>query len=795
MRSPLILLSLLSCSLAAGRPDGIEAFRTAAMIRLDGRLDEEAWTKAPVAKGFTSQWPNFGAPATLPTEVKVLYDDRFLYVGARMQHPGDREGVVRRLHRRDQDSVSDWFGVVVDSLRDRQTAWSFMVNAGGIQRDVLHYADTNQDSSWDGVWESAVQVDEDGWTAELKIPLALMRIRKGDGPQTWGINFFRSDQGRFRERSAWSVAPRGTSGYVSLFPELRGIEGVMPQPRREWLPYLSLQKKVATAQPYDDLGFKPRVGLDLHMSVNTSAQFDATLRPDFGQVEVDEAVINLGTVETFFPEKRPFFLEGMELFQFPEAQLFYSRRIGKGLNAPSPRTGETLVDAPQAAEIQAAGKYTAKLSSGLNLAFLGANVASARVELDTPSGHIWRELAPMTNVGVARLQQRLDTRGSYVGGFATWMHQAGGRTATVTAADAVWKEPEQGFSGTLTAAHSETGTRGNQIEGHREYLRLDKAWRGGWSASLSSSNASRSYDPNDLGYLSRADQRTTAFSVSRMHDASWAIFRNWNWSLSHSQAWDTTGRRISRGVSGNLMTDTPWFWAIWTSAGVSLPAHEDRELRTFNAPVKSYLLTRRVPWINLGFDTAGNRPLYVRVSLNREWQEGGPSMDLSLTQNIKLGDATELQLSTASTHDEGERKFITSQAGVPITGLRHYSLFNQTVRISHAFGPRFTLQAFSQWLAGNWSYRDPKAYVDDDHLAPAQAPGKLAASTRLWNVNLIARWEFRPGSAAFVVYSHGANTDALINTRGTLSPRLDLPMVSALPSDDTVQVKVSWLFR
>ncbi len=312
---------------------------------------------------------------------------------------------------------------------------------------------------------------------------------------------------------------------------------------------------------------------------------------------------------------------------------------------------------------------------------------------------------------------------------------------------------------------------------------------------MSGGEASRTFNPNDLGYLTRADERRWGLGFGRTFDATWSIFRNWKWSASTGETMDQAGKRIGRNLGFSLNTDTLWSWAIWLNGGASLPVYDDRELRTFSDPVKKYLRTTRVPYLNFGWDTAGNQPWYVRIDLRQEWQEGGNSYDLKLSQTIKLGHATELQLESSSTRDAGERKYFTNQDGVPLVALRKLGQFNQTFRISHAFTPQLTLQAFSQWLVGNWNYRDFKAYASDDLLRPVAPKGSTSASGRYWNVNLIGRWEFKPGSTCFLVYTHGVNTDQLVNTHGTVSPRRDLPILSSLPSDDVLQVKFSYLFR
>ena len=797
--------------LGFGAQDGtqsLRAVRTRQAIRMDGRLSEAAWAEAPSATGFTVNWPEFGKNAALPTLVKVLYDDGYLYVGARMEHPKGRAKVIRRLHRRDQDSSSDWFTVFVDSLLDRRTAWSFSVNAAGVQRDSLHVGeDMYGDSSWDGVWESSISVDHDGWTAKLKIPLSLLRIRPGGREQTWGINFSRADQGPARETSYWELPSRGENAFVSRFPLLTGIEGIRPRARQEWIPFLSTQRKFETARSYDDRAWTHRAGLDAHLGLSTNSQLDLSIRPDFGQVEVDQAVLNLGTYETYLPEKRPFFLEGMEIFQVAGNSLLYSRRIGRGLGDPDLLAGERIVERPQVAEINGAAKYTVKLARGLNVGVLGASVAQAKATLAEGSGPEYsREIYPVTNFGVLRVQQMLGESGSYVGGFGSFMRQArvDGRGAQVQALDAMYKTPDKSTITEFTLARSVAGVRGEEIEGWRGRLRVNRRWHSGWAVDFQTVNASRNFDPNDVGYLARADEQRAAMSVSRRWDKTYGIFRNVEANVSGSVSRDQAGKFTQGYVGASFRTDFTNFIATWLNAGVDLPGNDDRELRTYSDPVKKYLRTERHPWAGVGMDTPGNRPWYLRLTVDRGWYEGGPSTWMGLYQSIKLNSALEVQLNTSLARIDGERKYLAPpdtvpDETVPMVGMRRMGQLDQTLRVSYAFSPVFSVQVFGQWLDANYTYREVSHYVDDRTFAPGFPGGVTNATTafsdRLWNANLITRWEFRPGSAFYLVYTHGVATDALINDRASIRPRADLALLRHLPSDDAVQMKISWLFR
>jgi hypothetical protein len=776
---------------------------------VDGHLNEPAWALAIPASDFTQEWPLRGQPAHQRTEVRVLYDDHFLYVGARMLHDSQLDGgpatIVRRLHRRDQESQSDWFSVALDSNRDRRTALVFEVNAAGVQKDQVIYNDSTFDASWDGVWESAVSSDESGWTAELKIPLSLLRFKPGDGVQIWGINFGRADQGVVRESSRWMVVPRGDSGFVSRFPDLTGMEGLKPQPRREFLPYLSTARKFETTRGYDDRRWETRAGLDARWDLDSNAQVDLSIRPDFGQVEVDQSVLNLSTVETFFPEKRPFFLEGMDIFRVAGPDLFYSRRIGRGLSDPDLNAGEILQDRTNATEISGAAKFTARYANGTNVGLLGASVEPARITIQNASGdRSRREISPLTNFGVLRVQQLVDDRGSYLGGFASGMQQAGveGRVAQVQAVDGVYKTLDRSGLLEATFSRSQAGPKEAEEQGWRGRLRAHKDWREGWSVEVQAINSGRDYNPNDLGYLGRADEQRLYAEVYRRWDRSWGIFRNGELGFNHTAARDQAGHTFLRNFNTWAKTDFTNFVSLWGGGGVDVAVEDDRELRTYTDPLKKYLARPSLPYANLGIDTPGNRPWYLRFNTSRSWQEGGPTTDATLFQILKPTSALELQLSTTVTRAEGELKWLETTVNTPILGLRRLSQLNQTLRVAYAFTPDLTVQVFSQWLSANWNFRDLEHYVSDQMRVPGlpqdQPPGttpQVAFSYRTWNLNLITRWAFRPGSTFFLVYTHGASTESLVNDRATLSPRPDLAILRHLPSDDVLQAKISWLFH
>ncbi len=584
---------------------------------------------------------------------------------------------------------------------------------------------------------------------------------------------------------------------MSRFPHLEGLEGLAPTPRREWIPYVSLQRKFETAQPYDDRAWEARAGLDAHLGLGSEAQLDLTLRPDFGQVEVDQAVLNLGTVETFFPEKRPFFLEGMDIFKVPGPTLFYSRRLGRGLEGPGPE--QRVRDWPKAAEIAAAAKFTAKYPGGLALGVLGAGLEAARAAVEEAPGapsHI--EIAPYTSAAVARATQALDGRGGYVGVFGSFLRQAGptGRSAAVGALDGAWKSRDSSTRLEGILAASEAGPKGSPERGSFLKVHGVTAWGGGWNLDANAFTVSKRFNPNDLGYLDRPDRDGFTFDLDRRWDLQRGAFRNPFLRLTYCEFRDRAGRPYLKYWESWGKTESTAEWSAFLGGGVSAETWDDRELRTFQAPVKKYLRVPRNGWLFWGVETPPNTPWSLSFQWNQAWQEGGPKQELSLGQILRPNPRLELRLDAAYTHSQGAWSWLETQGATPIVGRRRLSQLDLNLRAAYAFSPTLTLQAYSQWLAGSWCFRDLHRYVDDDTLAPgATAQGPTTAGDRLWKGNLITRWEFRPGSTLFLVYTHGVWSGEASSTRGGLSPVRDLAWLRHLPSDDAVQVKLSWLFR
>ncbi len=776
----------------------LQAMRAIETVSIDGRLDEEVWKSAPAASAFLQEAPTFGAAPAAGTDVRVAYDDQSLYIGVRL-HRAPQAEVTALVHRRDQNSYSDWFSVAVDSMYDRRTALMFSVNAAGVQRDLQMHSDTAADASWDAVWRSAVTVDADGWTAELALPLSLFRINKGAGAQTWGINFTRRDQTPY-ELSRWHVVARGENAFVSRFPDLVGLEGLEPHRRREFIPYLSSVEKMRTAQSFDDRGNTTKLGLDAHLGLGSKTLLDITANPDYGQAEADETVLNLSTIETFFPEKRPFFLDGMEIFRVSGPQLFYSRRIGAGLGSPQLQRGETLLGRPLASDILGAAKLTSKLDHGVNIGVLAAVTDEEQALIGTEDGGtLLRTVGNRTFYGIARGLKQVGKSGSYLGAFTSVVNEgsAGGRQSMVGAVDGMFKSQDRTLQVDFVGAFSRAGWKSSELaDGSYGRLAAIKRWSNNGYLAGSVTNVGRGFDLSDAGYLERPDYRELRTEGGRNWDSSWKMFRNWGFYASATHSTDQAGHAFRRNVDGRFSTELKNAWKVYVGGGLDLAREDDRELRTFWSTEKKYLHREAVPYITTGFATSGSGRYFVSVDLNRASEEGGAAYGMSVNQTFRPTSRIEFGLSTWVGRRAGSLRWLETRGdGTPIVGYQRLSELSQIVRASYAFTPRLTLQAFTQLFTANWSYRDLHAWSGGALAAQTvEAQGQKAFSSRAWTVNVIGRWEFMPGSALYAIYTKGTRNGELANRSGALSPVNDLPMLFGQPADDSLQIKISWMF-
>jgi hypothetical protein len=431
-----LLMLLLPLSGAGNDPQPpprleVQAVRLKEQVTIDGIPGETAWRDVAPFTTFTQRDPAEGGVPGMRTEVRVAYDDQALYVAARMYDPSP-DSIVVRLGRRDVLQNADLFQLYLDPYHDGRSGFYFGLDPAGTLYDGILYNDDWTDDSWDGVWEGRVRKDADGWSAEMRIPFSQLRFHEQDG-QVWGINF-RRDISR-RNETDWVVfTPKNGSGFVSRFANLMGITSIHPPRDIEILPYITTRAEYlqhAAGDPFrTGSRYVPRVGADFKFGLSSNLTLDATAYPDFGQVEVDPAVVNLSDVETYFNEKRPFFIEGASTFRFgrggavnywgfnwAEPEFFYTRRIGRAPQGSLPSAD--YVDVPTGTDILGAAKLTGKLGDSWNVGAVQAVTGREYASLQTSGVKSSLEVEPMTYYGVARAQKEFEGGKAALGFIST----------------------------------------------------------------------------------------------------------------------------------------------------------------------------------------------------------------------------------------------------------------------------------------------------------------------------------------------------------------------------------------
>ncbi len=844
-------------------------------IVVDGKLDEEAWQSAVPASGFLQSDPDEGRPATEQTEVRVLYDDRAVYVGLRLfdDHPDE---ITRRLARRDTVPDADWVMVYLDPHHDHLTGFEFGISAAGEQYDAVIYNDTSDDSSWDGVWESAVSVDEKGWCVELRIPLSQLRYQAG-AHQTWGINIQRFVR-RKNEYSWLVMVPKKENGLASRMAHLVDLDGIPEARHLELLPYaVSRGEFIAPPFPGDPFNDGSRAfagaGVDLKWGVSSNLTLDATINPDFGQVEVDPAVVNLTAFETFYDEKRPFFIEGSQIFgQFgrggansfwgfnnSEPTIFYSRRIGR---APQGEASAAFVDRPGSTTILGAGKLTGKTSGGWSIGVLDAVTASESARLSDGTREWRQDVEPATNYLVARVKRDLP-RGGF--GFLVTDVERDLRTpvlgdllvnrATVAGADGyVFLDAARTWvvTGGMAASQVSGSTEAImrlQLAPQRYYQRPDapevsldpsatslSGWygrvnvnrnAGSWVVNAALWGVSPGFESNDLGYHTQGDaagghgvfgwRKLNPDRLTRSRSLYVAKFWTWNFNRElQSDGWYLSGSATLRN-----------YWSVNVSAASHRGAFD--QALTRGGPAM------RVPSggsASAGLGTDSRKPVALSLGGAYAWNAaGGRGSDVSVSLTFKP--SSELLLSTGPevTRTDAIAQYVErvdDPTAVTTYGSRYvFSNLHQTevsmvTRLDLVLTPTVSFQLYVQPLISVGQYRNlkelarPRSFdflvygtgastiipvpgeraflVDPDGSLGPAAPFRLddpSFNFKSLRANAIFRWQFRPGSTLFVVWTQ-QRQDASRPGEFQLGP--DLRAMFDTRPDDVVLVKISYWF-
>ena len=811
------------------------ATRAAQPPVIDGRDDDAVWREAQPITGFQEWRPSEGGPPKLPTEAKIAYDAANMYVFVRAFDPHP-DSIITVRARRDYFTPSDMIWLFLDSYHDRRTGYEFGVNPSGVKLDAQIYNDGNEDFAWDAVWDVATRVDSLGWTAEFRIPLSQLRY----GPQkhhTFGLIIDR-DLYRYSQRVSWPLLRQSKAGFVSQFGDVDGFDDLEAPRRLEAAPYV-VTKNVSQFTP-TGIGRTQDVALggDLKYRVASNLTLDATVNPDFGQVEADPGVLNLTAFETFFKEQRPFFVQGAGIFRYDVnctavndcstgEGLVYSRRIGR-----APELAGTYKDttSPAFTRILGAAKLTGRLPGGMTIGALDAVTQHVAGVGDTT-------IEPTTNYGVVRLRQDLRSGESSIGAIVTAVNRDNDsfttqhlrHSAYVGGMDFRHRFPGGRYeiSGSLDlsrVAGSDSAIALTQRDAAHYYQRPDALRYDPTRTSLSGDDESlqfgkvggahvlfqtgyerrsAGFEINDMGYLQRADQQVWSTWVGFFDRKRRALTQRFQWNFNWWQYWTTAGLPEERAFNTNTHTTFNNTWSFHTGFTLGQLGETYCYSCARGGPAvrqDPYL----APWAGVIGD---DRKAIVPYFWVNYWRgDGGRSRSLNLSPELDFKVASRVTASIAPNYTR------TSNAVQPLGPVRDTTYvfahleqkqLGVTMRFTYPFTASATLQVYAQPFVSKGTYsnvqqlshtpraRDFASRYETDPVA-ADNPGGF--NYKQFRSNVVFRWEYRPGSTLFVVWSQGRHAST-----GVAGPRSlggDLADLFTLVPDNSFLVKLSyWINR
>jgi hypothetical protein len=827
---------------------------TGAPPKIDGRLDDACWSEGEWTGDFTQREPHEGRPGSQPTQLKILYDDRYLYVAMRAY---DSElATLPRLRGQRDEFTGDIVGVNFDSYFDKRTGFEFDLTSGGSKIDLILKNDS-WDTSWNAVWDGKVGTEANAWVAEFRIPFSQLRYGK-QPEQIWGLHSWRW-LNRLQEESDWQLLPMDSPGLVYSFGELHGIRDLPPSRRIELLPYV-LGKYATSAKeagnPYRqgaETDFA--AGLDAKVGLASNFTMDLTVNPDFGQVEADPSLVNLTTYETFFEEKRPFFLEGKNIFEYGinDDLLFYSRRIGHAPAFYPPTSGFEKV--PTATRILSAAKLTGKTPEGLSVGVI-ESVTDREVARITENGVERRQtVEPLTNYAVARIQQDIDkgrtvvggivsatrrnlagdtaeffTRNAYTGGLDV-LHYWSDRTyyldfravgsrmeGSPAAMEALQENSVHNYQ-RPDATHLGVDPEARRLEGTGGQLKVGKSSNGNWRYYGSVDWRSPGLELNDLGYLMTADQIRQSAQLQYVDTKVGGFHRRYDVELTQTNTFDFGGDPLQHKMqlTSNLMTVGNW--NFWGEADYYSDLLDTRVLRGGPA-----LLTPGYANLWVGGQTDGSKKQIFRLEIGRTASFDGHSRYTAIVPRFsaRLLDFINFDARISYTRDVEDFQYAATATAAGanryVMGRMDQQTLSTTLRLDVNLTPELSLTYYGSpfvstgRFAGFKLVTDPRAAKYEDRFRRLDAVAVRDATSNTYQVsdpdgsfafanpdfswrelksNLVLRWEYKAGSTVYVVWTQNrANADFF----GDFSAGSEYRRLFKAHPDNTFLIKFSYWF-
>ena len=735
-------------------------------ISIDGRMDEAAWQSAKPVTDFRQLDPNEGQPASEKTDARILIDDDAVYVGIRLydSHP---DLIQSQLARRDENIDGDLVEVTFDSYHDHLSAVIFRLSAGGAKRDATVSTNGNQDNTWDAVWDGATTIDSLGWTAEFRIPLSQLRYNRNVADQVWGLQLDRKIA-RKAELVFFSFTPKAQQQGINRYGHLTGL-GHLPSIRKiELVPYALAKNEnpgLASSDPFRKRNnIAPGVGLDAKIGLTSNMTLNATFNPDFGQVEVDPAVVNLTAFETFFPERRPFFVEGSNTFRFGDMRsdntsngytFFHTRRIGREPQRFISGPNVAFVDAPLETTIAGAAKLTGRTAGGWTIGALDALTTKEEARIRDTNRLDRREtVEPLANYFIGRLKRDMRQGNTTIGaGFTAVNRDLGGDAALLPlfrrAAYAggidwnhAWSNQTWAFDGGVVVTEnlgSAEAIDALQTSPARYYQRPDKvnfrrdptktsltgyvaemtlAKLSGlhWTGSVSYQEYNPGFEINEAGFLGSTDMRSVTPIIEYHQRTPVKHLRSWGDFLFWNPSWNFDGNMTYNGVGNIIVAEAPNFWNYFLRFD-------------WRPPVLDGSLTRGGPIA--GLTTGYGAQAEITTDRRKRYQydlfmsysanvAGGRGVNINPSITFRPSTSLRLSLQPSFNRTHAMAQFVTRSVDANATdtyGTRYvFATLDQkqlamVTRVDWTFTPTLSLQLFAQPLLASGDFKDYKEFA------------------------------------------------------------------------------------
>jgi hypothetical protein len=715
-------------------------------ITIDGSIDESTWDLVDWTSDYVEFQPDNGTPPTEQTRFKILYDDKNLYIAARC-YDVEPDKIVKRLSRRD-GFEGDWIEFNIDSYNDDRTAFSFTITAAGVKGDeFVSNNGNNWDPSWNPIWYAKTQIDAEGWTAELRIPLSQLRFGNEE-EQVWGLQstrrYFRNE-----ERSLWQPVLPNSPGWVSEFGDLKGLIGLKPQKQLEIQPYSLLQQDIypeEAGNPFrDGSDTKFTAGLDAKIGITNDLTVDLTINPDFGQVDADPGAITLDGFELFFQERRPFFVENKNIFDYRFGggfdNLFFSRRIGRSPQGSVDDDSANFIDQPDNTTILGAAKFSGKTKNGWSIGVLESVTAKEYADAIHNNGDKSETLVePLTNYLVSRVQKDFNDRNSYIGGIFTATNRDLEENLSFLRKSAYtggldfrhnWNDRKFHILGDIVfsnvngskeaitatqesivhlfqrvdASHVEVDPNRTSLTGTGGKLQFGKSGGGDWRYVLGGTWRSPELELNDIGFLRQADEIRQYAEVTRMFNKPTNWYRQMRFEIEQFTSYDFEGNfnRIQWEFEGNVNYKNNW----WTEIG---GAHKPRiYINTYLRGGPRWRFSQENFWY-LFSGTDRNKKFSATLGIvNSRAKQDNFSFDkYEVRLHYQPINALSLSLQAEYENSPSKTQYVTQQdyngSMRYITSEIDQETISATLRVNYNLNPDLTVQFYGQPFIATGKY-------------------------------------------------------------------------------------------